>query len=388
MLDNHPDDIGLKTRLPDDLAAGLKPLPAGITPSENIYIAPLTTRDYRVENPMDQAAVDKLIYDIVCQERATMATGARLYIIMGEHHAKPSHKMAQAGVIDNLAADRDTHGSVMLALETPYNQLQQYLDDVYKTRIPEPLKTSFHERDPLGHHFARTVLADNMYTCAPQSMTRVLSRALTHNLPIALCDAARKEFGYLDPGDDMAQEIARSARFQCDLANEDISVVGTRGMNTRNAVMARRAVEKAQDNKADTVVIQTGLNHLGGNLSRRLNYDTSLTALLKDQIRPQDRVLSVFFSSAVNNYAPERIVSREMWQDNPDHIIIRNLCDHKPPKLVFSNYLEKRLINRLGDSYLAQEFGGEVPDRFQTLELPSPESVRAEALQLIQDNTP
>ena len=368
--------------LPDDLAAGLKLLPAGITPSAEKGINPRTTRDYRVDDPMNQAAVDRLLNDVICQERATMATGARLYIVMGETHDMPSLRMTQSGLLDNLCAAPDLHGSLMLALELPYNFLQQYLEFVYHTPIPEPLKKTFHERDPLGHHFARTVLANNQYPCAPQSKSRLLGRALTHQLPIVLCDAAYGEHRNLDPVDDLAQEIAESERFQFDLANENIFAIGIRGMNIRNAVMARRAVETAQAKhvKADTIVMQTGIAHLGGNMLKGLDYDTSLTALLKEEIRPQDRVLSVFFSFAVDD-APERIVPPDMWQDNPDHIIIRNFCDES-----YQNYEtdeENDCIRRLGDSYLAQEFGGVVPDRFQSPELPTPQSIKEEARRLI-----
>ena len=391
MMDNdHGDSDTLRTGLSDGLAAGLKPLPPGITPSAEKGIAPLTTRDYRVENPMDQAAVDRLLYDIICQERATLATGARLYIVIGEDHAMPSHMMTQTGLIDNITADRDTHGHVMLALEVAYNSLPRHIRLGFDIQIPEPLKKSFHEMDPLGHYYSRAVLAKNAYALAPQSLNRLLSRALSHNLPIALCDAACNEHHNLDPVDDLAQEIAQSERFRCNLMYKEIPhtpLTGDmRGIKIRNAVMARRAVANAQDNKAHTIVFPTGMNHLGGIISEGLDYGSSLTAMLKEEIRPRDRVLSVFFSSAVDDYMPERDVPPKMWEDNPNHIIIRDLCDAW--YVYYQTGEEDECIRRLGDSYLAQEFGGEVPQRFQPPELPSKDTICTEARQLIQDHTP
>lgn len=287
--------------------------------------------------------------------------------------------------IDNLCVTPDMHGSVMLTLEDAYNKLQQYLDIEYDISIPEPLKKAFHDLDPLGHHFASAVLADNTYYNAPQSFNRLLSRAFAHNLPIALCDTAFDEHNNLDPVDDLAQEIALSAQFQCDLICNEIPHIpltgDTRGIKIRNALMARRVVAKARDNKAHTIVFPTGMNHLGGIISEGFDYESSLTAMLKQQIRPQDRVLSVFFSSAADDFTPERIAPPEMWQDNPDHIIIRDLCDAW--YVYYQTGEEDECIRCLGDSYLAPEFGGVVPERFQPPELPTTQSIKEEAQQLI-----
>lgn len=336
---------------------------------------------------MDQAAVDTLLYDIVCQERATMAPGARLYVVLGENHAMPSHKMAQAGLLDNLATAPDLHGRVMLAMEQPYNLLQKYLNSVCGIKTPPSFHSQLDDLDPVGYHTGRAVLTANKLSDAPQSTNRVLSCALSNNMPIALCDSALSRLRNLDPVDELALEIAMSGTLQCDLAKQDISMYSSKGINIRNAVMARRASAKAHSRsiRADTVVFQTGQHHLGGylplNNSGDLTYQTSLTARLKAEIRPQDKVLSIFFSYVACGQTPERAVPAMMWEDNPYHVVIRNLCAQEYE--VYQRTKENDCIRSLGTSYLQNEFGGVIPARFQEPDLPSEEFVREEIDQII-----
>lgn len=371
------------TALPGGIENAQRPLPPGITPVEDMGKQSLTTRDYHVNNPMDQAAIDTLLYNIVCDERDKMADGARLFILLGENHLVPGHKMTQAGLVDNLCADRARHGSIKLAVESPFNFLTDYLQLVYQKIVPQPLKDCFHDFDMSGHLYAQAVMAKNYFTDAPQSYSQLLSRAGANDIEIVPYDTGKKT-PYLDPQDPLVRKVCHEIDGCIGLHK----TVSDHGVKIRNKVMARRILEAADtlDNPADTIVIQTGLKHLGGCSLQDLCYPSSLSARLKDTMRPHDRLISVFFSSVKDKFHPEDVVSPDMWEDNPDHVIIRNASD-----AAFRNGEEDEEmghIQKLGESYKAAVFGGIVPERFKAASPPSVESVENAVDRLIAENTP
>ena len=369
--------------LPGGIETAKRPLPPGITSVDDMGKKPLTTRDYHVNTPMDQAAIDTLLYNIVCDERDNMADGARLFILLGENHLIPGHKMTQAGLVDNLCADRARHGSIKLAVESPFNFLTDYLQLVYQKIVPQPLKDCFHDFDMSGHVYARAVMAKNYFTDAPQSYSQLLSRASANEIEIVPYDTGKKT-PYLDLQDPLVREACREIDGCIGLHK----IVSDHGVKIRNKVMARRLMEAADnpDIPADTIVIQSGLKHLGGFSLQDLCYSSSLSARLKDIMRPHDRLISVFFSSVKDKFHPEDVVSPDMWEDNPDHVIIRNASD-----TAFRNGKEDEEmahIQKLGESYKAAAFGGVVPERFEFVSPPLVESVENEVDRLIAENTP
>ncbi|MCD8497303.1 MAG: hypothetical protein LRZ85_03990 [Alphaproteobacteria bacterium] len=84
-------------------------LPVGVTR----YEQPLSLHDYVMADPMNQAAIDTILYDIICKTRQDMGPGARLYVVIGENHASPVPRMTLAGIMDNMAADA-RHGALLL----------------------------------------------------------------------------------------------------------------------------------------------------------------------------------------------------------------------------------------------------------------------------------
>lgn len=308
------------TGVPSGAAAAL---PAGIVP----YGDPLTNHDYIVCDPRDMKAADDLILWRATEIRKTMSEDGILYPVIAEEHQTIIPRMAQAGFLENLAAAPKTHGKTFFMDESPRNILQLYAHIVYKIDTPADM----HRLDPLGHIFARAILAKNRYPSAPESQARILNTCLRHAIPIIPVDAAfDNALTYLDPSDPLAVESTRKL-FKINLCKTRIcydpssSAYDPRAVIIRNDVMAQRIATAAErERKACTAVIGTGCDHAGENSEKPLlAYSTTLTAFLKEWIRPQDRMLSVFFAKDAGGERLSKIPD-ETWRKNPDALILRN----------------------------------------------------------------
>lgn len=355
-------------------------LPAGVTR----YRKPLTDHDYLIADSMNQAAVDAILHKAVSETRRVMAPGARLYVMMGEWHAMPTHHMAQAGLLDNLAAyapaPGSPHGALLYAYEAPYNDLQHYIRHHCALSVTEPVQERLHEHDPLGHYFARASMAFGSSPYAPRSLARAFNACVQQGIPLVLFDAARDEtYGYLDLSGRLARDFA-AARYQgLDLNQARFPVEGDEGTVIRNYVMAARIEDAARQQEADTVIVSVGLEHMGGNVKDNLSYETSLTAYLKQKIRPQDRVLPVFLSPKRDRkYKAENYAPSALWNDNPAALIIRG-ADESPYYNGCALGEEDRFIERLGKSY-----GCDIPSRFKAFTEPDQDAVRQELQNLIE----
>ncbi|MCD8563097.1 MAG: hypothetical protein LRY54_03420 [Alphaproteobacteria bacterium] len=374
-------------------------LPAGIVSFEN----PLTPHDYVMADRMNQAALDRILFDIACKKRGKMAPGARLYIVVGEAHKMPAHRMVQAGLIDNLAAASRSgaggHGSLLFAQELPYNYLQFYARNIYGLSVDKAVQERLHEYDPLGRNFMKAVLADNRFVnMAPQSLARVFSRCLAQDVPLALIDAAQDQSqNYLSPSDALACEVAEDIYEGLDLGQEQIPLspffgrdknrIDNRGMVIRNAVMARRAVEAAEEHRADTIVTATGAMHLGGNVAEFRKNDTSFITFLKEEIRPQDKILPIFIAAGTQGLTAEESIPGDFWEDNPEAVILRGASEaFYPPVLGDLGIIlglcscpEPAFLERLGRSY-----GDAVPARFHETACLEKEAMTRELEEIIR----
>ncbi|MCD8566755.1 MAG: hypothetical protein LRY36_02400 [Alphaproteobacteria bacterium] len=266
-------------------------LPARVVP----YKAPLTSRDVLVTNPADQAAIDSVLYRAVCETRANMEPGARLYIVIGEEHATTTHRMAQAGLLDNLAtavkAGQKEHGQILYSYEFPYNFLQTLAYRHYGLPLKKRAQQKLHETDPLGHHFMRAALANNPLADARQSLYRIFNTCLQHQIPLIMADAARNnKIGHLCPSDRLAGRTARSlhkitrGRYpELDLKNDRIGPASASGTVIRNAVMARRIITAAERNNAGTIITATGFAHMSGDSFLGLDYENVPDSILKQR---------------------------------------------------------------------------------------------------------
>lgn len=397
--ESEPTPIAVETMLSPVMGLG-NVLPPGAVK----YNKPLTSRDYIITDKMNQAAADALLYQNICDVRQTMEPGGRLYVLMGENHTAPTHLMAQAGLLENMtAASRqgDTrHGALLYALELPYDFLQDIADS-YGLFTSPAIRPRLHKQDPLSHHFARAALAQAFFQYAPESKKRCLDSCLRNNIPMTLVDAGRTENQkYLDPSDELATKTAQKL-FNIDIAQTKLSLVpefnlrslldhnkSLKGIAVRNAVMAQRIVKAAEEHKADTVVVSTGLYHLGGSDLSNAPYDTSLTHFMKEQISPQDKILPVAcFGSPFLAYL--EMIPSALWCDNPDTLIIRGLCEDphvyggavNTVLRVFGINVENRFISELGESYV--HASQPVPPWFNVPSCPDKKIVRQQLKELI-----
>lgn len=348
-------------------------LPAGAAR----YKKPLTDHDYIIAHPADQAAVDAVLHKVVMEMRRAMKPYARLYVVIGEWHAMPAHHMAQAGLLDNLAAaakaGSENHGALLYAHEAPYDDLPYYIRHHCDVPVSESVRPHLHEHDPQGRYFAQAAMAFDPSSYAPQSLKRIFSRCLQHKISLVPYDAGRDEsYKRLALTDDLTRAFIDSQHKGRSPGPRALSVEGKSGMTIRNAVMAERIAMAADRHQAGTIIVGVGAEHLGGRARGDRGYKNSLTACLKQKIRPQDRVLPVFFSARKDrDYKAERYTPAAFWQDNPGALIIRGAGEEHyyngSPAGAEDHY-----IARLGCSY-----GANIPERFNVLTAPGPEEVRA-----------
>ncbi len=346
-------------------------LPAGIVRTEN----PFTQHDYTVTDPMNMKAVDDLLLGLVVAQRQRMANDGVLYVVTGEIHNRSSHKMAQAGLLENLALLHQNTQSASyrpsLMDEKPYNKLAWYARYMYGLPVNDNQYYSLHTYDPLGVQFAWAALGDNCFVHAPQSINRNLETVLRYNIPMAFVDTAYKNDGhYIDDRDPIAREVAQE-KFQIDLSKENISPISSSGMEIRNAVMARRSIEGygviSESNQSvppsGIKIITTGLNHLG-NKEKNLSFETSLQGHLVKLVNPQDLILTVFNEAA--GFTPEKTIPLGKYcQITP--IVVRGLSDEW--YIRGESKQEIAFIRKLGGSYGYDPEG--IPSRFRPQPKPS-----------------
>ena len=374
------------------IPSGLQPLPRGIVPHDD----PVTGRDYIVSGPHDMRAVDELIHKIVCEERAGMATGGRLYIVMGERHGMPSNVLAQAGLVDNLTATSESgqnpHGKVIVSVENPKNLPGFLAREGFGLDVPEDFAIHESEKnDPLNHAFARAQILKGKNVEAPISDNILLSRVLQADAPLVLSDAMQKTMNIDNPDeayevlhwlDDEARIFAQRF-YNMDMDGPDAELLEPEnpdGMHVRNAVMAKRTIDAAQKHEADTVIVTAGSAHVEGDRYDGLPYETSLTKMFEEGIRPQDRIVTISFAEADDEGEPVlNTIPDEMLAAHPDHVIIRGLSSEAFFKTQVGpepeiEQAELAHIEKLGQSYDPEA----VPERFQKPAAVSEQTARDE----------
>jgi len=355
-------------------------LPKGVVRHDK----PLCNHDYVIADPMDQAALDRLLFAIVCDVRKEMVPEGKLYIVLGENHSNPAHIMAQAGLMENIVLmeqDKDTMSNpIIFCHETPYNELDDYIHscvdlDIDELELGDDL--GLYRYDTLGHVFTKVALFENLSPTAPEARNRLMASILEHRVSACLIDAARQDFFYLDGRDGLATEFAL-AHYGVNPEREsvgiDIDGSGV-GIGIRNAVMARRSKNKMQKMGSDFALLAVGSGHVFGAEAYGMSFDMSLTSCLKREILSQDRILSIFFS--LESYGPEAIAENalpdEAFVDDFGHIpvIIRGLSERC---FDWVDSGEQAFIESLGKSYTPEN----IPNRFFMPSKPDRQSVLEE----------
>ncbi len=361
-------------------AAGIaSALPAGIVRSPEDFHG--NGLDFTLEDPVNMWAADQVLGRIAVGMREAMHPEGTLYVVMGETHFTPAHILAQAGMMDTLAAKfnecADPRYKTALALETAFNQLARRAAQHYKLRVSKAQRYALHKHDPRGHIFACAVLADNRHS-SPAARSRLWAAALDGKMKIALADAANiciDSSYYLDPRDPMAASVAKEM-YGINMAQDKLPCTSStperdiRGIDVRNEVLARRIAEAAKGH--GIVVTQTGLSHLGDK-RRSLDFANALPARLAEHLGPHDRILTLFPTAARDGFTPENLTPPGAHP----HIIpmvLRGLSDTK-----FREVNEEDFVQELGFSYPK----GSIPARFQPLPLPDRDEIKAELQALL-----
>ena len=314
---------------------------------------PLTANHVALRNPYESKTFDRVIWNAVQDHLRDMEPDETLVIVLGEAHAAPSHIMAQAGLLTNLAhwrgkAPNDPDRQFLFACELPYDLLSHDAARFYNI----PLQHKLHEHDPKGHLALQTRLIhfeeQNQLSFAPQSKRRVFNTVLRHDITACFNDAAyNNEFQYLQRNDPVAGKIAKD-EYGIDLSSQFIRASGNAtGMGIRNGTMKTRALEKAKEKNVRIIVQQTGMSHLYGHLEDGYPYEQSLVAYYNRQ--SGCRTLGVFFNTQRDGHTAEKIVDPRAFEENPHHIIFANAADEQ--YMSFYPAGEHRCLKQLDKSH-------------------------------------
>lgn len=358
-------------------------LPKGVLPHSKA----VTEHDYILTDPMNMRAADELLYQTVMDTRRAMDPAGVLYVVIGEVHSVPSHVLTQTGLLDKIGADYNTSldPSIkpILTTELPYNALSWGARHIYGIDAPLIYKPQkIQKKDPLGHVFARAVLANNDFTYAPCAINTRLDAALRMNIPVVPVDVGRKKGNYLSSKDTLARTMAQDY-YDTDLAEENVDCSGDEdpcGMEIRNDVMAERTLQAAFQHKAGIVLMQIGNAHFGHKSALRELFDldtdefpfeTSYPARLADKIGDKDHIISIFCDSAHSEFSPEKAMPTTA------HVLItpvvlRGLADQK--FMEGEEGKERAFIAKLGQSYPKTAR----PSRFSTPALPDKNAMHRE----------
>jgi hypothetical protein len=215
-----------------------------------------------------------------------------LFVVMGESHVVPAHKMLQQGLIKRLLS-----GTSPLALaygmETDHNLLARYISRV----SGRPMQQCLDVKDPDGQKLLRSLLADQSfyyYSCvsnAPVSERNLLRFLVEQNVSVRANDTATKlisEKRVLDRDDPVTAALIE--RYAPLIAGE-IPVKDIEGVSKRNYKLEQGAQDHAHETGAAVYLQHCGRDHVLGCSNSKYPYAGSLTARF---VEAGQNVLPVF----------------------------------------------------------------------------------------------
>lgn len=211
--------------------------------------------------------------------------GHPLFVVMGEHHGQPAHRISNILVVKGLL---DQGYKVAVGKEMSHNTADVIAGVKIKYGICSPADILMKRmRQPLIHD-DREVLVEHYEFHNPHSLEsfRIYDAALYRlNVPISFNDAATTARGFeIDVSDPLTRKIAKADKRKI---KEAISANSPEGMHIRNTCMVLRALKHAQDFKPDIYVQECGNVHVTGLRTQTADYPykESLTSLFKAQRR-------------------------------------------------------------------------------------------------------
>jgi hypothetical protein len=243
--------------------------------------------------------------------RGALPQSSRHFKVFGENHSMSSHIMAQTCAVSS-------HPGTVFCTERPANALALSAHMNYGLPYMNLPPKNLQETDPSGDLYARSIISSNAFR-AGLARSQRLAAALRGGGAIACVDALKDtNEDYLRAADKLAVDVAveRFKRKKIDLdrlpSHTCTPERDNRGLIVRNHVMARRIFNAAVLHGAGEIVIGTGMAHLGNKIEN-VNYADSVPCALAEyagQHNPKTpvAVTSVFFSSVLGGYMPNRII--------------------------------------------------------------------------------
>ncbi len=303
---NNSPAIITRTKLNAQSIANSIKLPEFITKNKNgwgpldVSVSGYDHEEYGINyGSLNIRAGAQYLQNILTAIRAHKKPEAKIILVMGEVHEASSQIHLQAAVMH-------CNPGATLALELPYNDLADYSKQGYNCTVAQDTNYNLHHYDPLGHVFARAVMADNDYL-APLAFDTRLQAALSSNAPIILADMARTEDQeHLDPNGVLFEALVSERKeWQQAAKAGNIHFRSLAGMEMRNGCIATTTTHATHaENAPDLTIVTTGTSHFG-NVLKGLSHAGSLPAQLANR-NPDDIIVTVFPTMESHGITPER----------------------------------------------------------------------------------
>ncbi len=220
-------------------------------------------------------ATDRILAAYTCREQVDRP----LFVLIGENHYMPSHRIAAWLVARAL---KEQGVSLAVGIEQPHNTIDYMLPPGLLTRASFFLKPSEYNRKSL----CQTVIREKRSEESPVSKMYVNTLFLEGGYAVSLIDAASTQLHYLDQGDSLTfrhinQGINKKICSNIHVAEKD-------GLYVRNLFMKERMKEQAFAAGADIFIVICGIAHVAGFAEKdepgdKAPYNQSIASLCRQE---------------------------------------------------------------------------------------------------------
>lgn len=233
-------------------------------------------------NPCDLRPAVAGIMARIESVRASLRTGQKLVVVLGETHAVASHRMLQALLLARLHEKGVSGNGTRLAagVELPHNFMVTKLADLKQPSLPPVLQKHF-DRHIGNAGLIRAFLDDNPLIEAPQSKAFLFNVIGARGISLRFNDVAVR---YGNRGSQMGVPYLdeRDGATRALLNGESLPVYceDSLGVNLRNKFMAKNVTAHLQAINSDVYIHMAGSAHILGDHSEGASYGESLHNLL------------------------------------------------------------------------------------------------------------
>jgi len=280
---------------------------------------------------------------ITVRTKQALAASQTVILLFGENHSMVSHvRLAElargaletVGITDIAIAREQVHNLSEYFL-THY--FSEYFSDMkgqekeaFQTQAIEALR-ALKKEDPAHYHKINALFhAAGDWPQASLTKHENVTAWRAQGVSMRLIDITSTNDDYIDS----SEPETKAFLVQTPLVLENIIEIGTisitrpKGMHLRNLFMAAQMQEILKEKEEPAVLlVQTGLDHLGGREKNGELYENSLHALLHSAENKEQniKILSIFPETARATYNKLLSTTAHAAMNNPDTLVLRGL---------------------------------------------------------------